>query len=165
MVFSACRRSRPADEKKAEFCASTDTWFRPVDFANAPDGCLYIADMYREVIEHPWSIPPSIKKYLDLNSGNDRGRIYRLAPDGYVAQQNRQGLVLLRRPSWCISWNTPTVGIAKRRLDCSSSGTIRQRFRSWKNWRRILRQPLRECTRFIFWMRWVDRARRRSPNA
>ncbi len=78
---------RPADEKKSEFCASTDTWFRPVDFANAPDGCLYIADMYREVIEHPWSIPPSIKKYLDLNSGNDRGRIYRLAPDGYVERK------------------------------------------------------------------------------
>jgi putative membrane-bound dehydrogenase-like protein len=75
---------RPPDEKRLEFCASTDTWFRPVDFANAPDGCLYIADMYREVIEHPWSIPESIKKYLDLNSGNDRGRIYRLAPDGFL---------------------------------------------------------------------------------
>jgi putative membrane-bound dehydrogenase-like protein len=75
---------RPADEKTSEFCASTDTWFRPVDFANAPDGCLYIADMYRETIEHPWSIPPEIKKYLDLNSGNDRGRIYRLVPDGYA---------------------------------------------------------------------------------
>src|SRR5438552_9642385 len=74
---------RPADEKSSEFCAATDTWFRPVDFANAPDGCLWIADMYREVIEHPWSIPPSIKKYLDLNSGNDRGRIYRIAPDGF----------------------------------------------------------------------------------
>ncbi|HEX8521121.1 MAG TPA: PVC-type heme-binding CxxCH protein, partial [Tepidisphaeraceae bacterium] len=75
---------RPADEKKMEFCASNDTWFRAVDFANAPDGCLYIADMYRETIEHPWSIPPNIKKFLDLNSGNDRGRIYRLVPDGYV---------------------------------------------------------------------------------
>lgn len=74
---------RPADEQKSEFCASTDTWFRPVDFANAPDGTLYIADMYREVIEHPWSIPPNIKKFLDLNSGNDRGRIYRLVPDGF----------------------------------------------------------------------------------
>src|SRR5204863_7459230 len=47
------------------------------------DGCLYIADMYREVVEHPWSIPESIKKHLDLNSGNDRGRIYRIVPDGF----------------------------------------------------------------------------------
>lgn len=74
---------RAADETNVEFLASTDIWFRPVQFANAPDGTLYIADMYREVIEHPWSIPLSIKQHLDLNSGNDRGRIYRVAPDGY----------------------------------------------------------------------------------
>jgi putative membrane-bound dehydrogenase-like protein len=71
---------RPDDEQKVEFIASKDLWFRPVQFANAPDGCLYLADMYREVMEHPWSIPESIKQHLDLNSGNDRGRIYRIAP-------------------------------------------------------------------------------------
>jgi len=74
---------RPPDEEKVEFIASRDLWFRPVQFANAPDGTLYFADMYREVIEHPWSIPESIKKHLDLNSGNDRGRIYRIVPDGF----------------------------------------------------------------------------------
>jgi putative membrane-bound dehydrogenase-like protein len=74
---------RPDDELKTEFIASTDNWFRPVQFANAPDGTLYVADMYREVIEHPWSLPPSIKQHLDLNSGNDRGRIYRIVPDGF----------------------------------------------------------------------------------
>lgn len=74
---------RPADEKNIEFAASRDTWFRPVDFANAPDGTLYIIDMYREVIEHPHSIPEEIKKMLDLTSGRDRGRIWRLAPDGF----------------------------------------------------------------------------------
>jgi putative heme-binding domain-containing protein len=74
---------RPNDEAKVEFLASTDNWFRPVQMANAPDGCLYICDMYREVIEHPWSLPDSIKKHLDLNSGNDRGRIYRVAPEEF----------------------------------------------------------------------------------
>lgn len=72
---------RPPDERQAEFAASHDTWVRVVNFANAPDGCLYILDMYREVIEHPWAIPDEIKKHLDLNSGNNRGRIYRLVPD------------------------------------------------------------------------------------
>lgn len=72
---------RPDDEQNFEFAASNDTWVRVVNFANAPDGCLYVCDMYREVIEHPWSIPDEIKKHLDLNSGNDRGRIYRIAPD------------------------------------------------------------------------------------
>ena len=74
---------RPADEQKMEFLASTDTWFRPVLFANGPDGCFYIMDMYREVIEHPWSLPEQLKKHIDLNSGNDRGRIYRVVPDGF----------------------------------------------------------------------------------
>ena len=77
------RAERPADEQKVEFLASTDNWFRPVQFANAPDGCLYIADMYREVIEHPWSLPANLKKHLDLNSGNDRGRIYRVVPENF----------------------------------------------------------------------------------
>ena len=31
----------------------------------------------------PGSIPPQIKQFLDLNSGNDRGRIWRIAPDGF----------------------------------------------------------------------------------
>src|SRR4051812_34591272 len=74
---------RAPDEQKSEFLASTDTWFRPVQFANGPDGCLYVIDMYRETIEHPWSLPESLKKHLDLNSGNDRGRIYRIVPEGF----------------------------------------------------------------------------------
>lgn len=72
---------RPADEHGFEFAASKDTWVRVVNFANAPDGCLHIIDMHREVIEHPWSIPDEIKKHVDLNSGNDMGRIFRIVPD------------------------------------------------------------------------------------
>src|SRR6185437_7629853 len=35
-------------DEKSEFIASTDNWFRPAQFANGPDGALYIADVYRE---------------------------------------------------------------------------------------------------------------------
>jgi len=75
-------RARRVDVKK-EFLASKDIWFRPVQFANAPDGTLYVLDMYREVVEHPASLPPEIKKHLDLTSGRDRGRIYRIVPEGF----------------------------------------------------------------------------------
>ncbi len=75
-------KARRVDEGR-EFVASKDIWFRPAQFANAPDGTLYILDVYREVIEHPASLPPLIKKHLDLTSGRDRGRIYRLVPDGF----------------------------------------------------------------------------------
>lgn len=65
-----------------EIIRSSDNWFRPVNFVNAPDGSLYMLDMYRETIEHPYSIPEEIKAFLDLTSGHDRGRIYRLvSPD------------------------------------------------------------------------------------
>ncbi|MBC7365576.1 MAG: dehydrogenase, partial [Undibacterium sp.] len=78
---------RPADEQGYEFAASDDTWVRVVNFANAPDGTLHVCDMYREVIEHPWSLPEEIKKHLDLNSGNNRGRLYRLVPDDATWQR------------------------------------------------------------------------------
>jgi len=84
---------RPDDEQGFEFAASTDTWVRIVNFANAPDGCLYICDMYREVIEHPDSIPEEIKRHIDLNSGNDRGRLYRLVPSD-PAWRRRSGVRL-----------------------------------------------------------------------
>ena len=72
---------RPPDEQGMEFLACSDTWFRPTQAVNGPDGALYIVDMYREIIEHPWSLPPGIKEQLDLDSGNDRGRIWRVVHD------------------------------------------------------------------------------------
>jgi putative membrane-bound dehydrogenase-like protein len=70
-------------DKEQEFLRSRDIWFRPVQMAIGPDGALYVADMYREVIEHPASLPPELKRQLDLTSGNDRGRIYRIVPVGF----------------------------------------------------------------------------------
>jgi len=72
-----------AGEAKQEFLASTDSWFRPVNFANGPDGCLYVVDLYREVVEDDSAIPQDILKHLDLNSGRDRGRIYRIVPENF----------------------------------------------------------------------------------
>ena len=63
---------------QTELLRSSDIWFRPVQLGDGPDGAVYIADMYREVIEHPKSLPPMIKKHLDLTSGRDKGRIWRL---------------------------------------------------------------------------------------
>jgi len=80
---------RAADEQKSEFLASTDNWFRPVQFFNAPDGCLWVVDMYRETIEHPWSLPANLKKHLDLDSGRERGRLWRIAPKGFKADGSR----------------------------------------------------------------------------
>lgn len=81
--------SRPEDELNREFMASRDTWFRPVQFANGPDGCLYVIDMYREVIEHPWSLPPNLKRLIDLDSGRERGRIWRIVTTDFKRPAKR----------------------------------------------------------------------------
>ena len=73
----------PAGPKDHEFLASTDNWFRPVNVANGPDGCLYLCDMYREVIEFPSAIPDDILKIIDVTNGRDRGRIWRIRPANF----------------------------------------------------------------------------------
>ncbi len=65
-------------DDKSELLTSTDNWFRPAQFAHGPDGALYVADVCRELIETPLSIPDDIRKHLDERSGIDRGRIYRI---------------------------------------------------------------------------------------
>lgn len=72
---------RAADEADSEFFASADNWTRPVMVRTGPDGAIYIADMYRQVIEHPEWIPAEYQRKLDLRAGWDKGRIYRIVPD------------------------------------------------------------------------------------
>ena len=67
--------------EKGEFLASTDERFRPVYITNAPDGTLYIADLYRGIIEHRISITEYLRdqileRRLDRSTGF--GRIYRV---------------------------------------------------------------------------------------
>ena len=81
--------SLPAYEGK-EFLASTDEWFRPVNVETGPDGCLYIVDMYRAVIEHPDFVPDELKKRPDLRMGDDRGRIWRVVPKSGVPASRRE---------------------------------------------------------------------------
>jgi putative membrane-bound dehydrogenase-like protein len=68
-------------QENVEFLASTDVWFRPCNFANAPDGNLYMTDIYRQVIETPESIPEEIRKNINFYNGDTMGRIYRIVPN------------------------------------------------------------------------------------
>ncbi|MBX6311404.1 MAG: c-type cytochrome [Isosphaeraceae bacterium] len=127
VTFRACRA-----DPKAEFVASTDTWFRPVNFVNAPDGTLHVLDMYRETIEHPWSIPDDIRAQLDLRSGEDRGRIYRLTPPGFrprptprLSEATTADLVaLLEHPN---AWHRETAHrLLYERQDRSAAPALRR---------------------------------------
>jgi putative membrane-bound dehydrogenase-like protein len=78
-TFKSVRDPR---EQTSEFVRSSDNWFRPVNFVNAPDGTLYALDMSRAVIE-AIHIPLDVVKHLDLKRGRAQGRIYRIAPPGF----------------------------------------------------------------------------------
>ena len=65
-----------------EFLASTDSWFRPVNFTVGPDGALYVVDYYRQIVEHPEWMDQATIDAGDLQRGLDRGRIYRITPQG-----------------------------------------------------------------------------------
>ena len=74
--------------EKSEFIRSTDLNFRPVNMMTAPDGTLYIVDMYRGIIqESAWVdsksyLRPVVQKYhMEDNFG--RGRIWRVVHDDF----------------------------------------------------------------------------------
>jgi len=73
VTFKAARA-----KEGVEFLAAEDQWFRPCNFANAPDGNLYFMDIYRLFIETPESIPEEIKKGMNFYEGDSLGRIYKL---------------------------------------------------------------------------------------
>ncbi len=75
---------RAQNEQNSEFLTSTDPWCRPVSVRTAPDGSLWVVDMYRHVIEHPEWIPHDWETQLDLRAGHERGRLYRVAPKGHA---------------------------------------------------------------------------------
>ncbi|HET7219054.1 MAG TPA: c-type cytochrome [Vicinamibacterales bacterium] len=67
--------------ERGEFLASTDERFRPVFLSNAPDGTLYVADMYRGIIEHRLSLTVYLRDYIlgkRLDQHTGYGRIYRV---------------------------------------------------------------------------------------
>ncbi len=55
---------------------SDDQWFRPVDIKSGPDGCIYIADLYEQRIDHSSHYAGRIDR--------STGRVYRLKPQGAV---------------------------------------------------------------------------------
>lgn len=122
----------PRADQDAEFLASTDVWFRPVQFENGPDGALYVLDMYRELIEGAPFIPEEVIKHLDPVGGQDKGRIYRIVPKGFqqpaqtdLTKLSSQELVELLESD--NGWTRDTAQrLLYERQDTSISGDLKQ---------------------------------------
>lgn len=101
-----------------EFLASTDERFRPVNAYNAPDGSLYILDMYHGIIQHDTYMTTYLREQI-LSRGLDvpgfgHGRIYRIRsttgkldpPEDLSVLQDAYLVRLLAHPN---SWQRETA--------------------------------------------------------
>jgi len=64
-----------------DLLASSDEWFRPVNLSSAPDGTLYVVDMYRGVVQDGGIWSDYLRDYIkshDLELPVQRGRIWRI---------------------------------------------------------------------------------------
>jgi mono/diheme cytochrome c family protein len=104
VVARIVRRLRPVKNEgltqvrnvhpRSEFIRSLDPLFRPVDVETAPDGTLFIADMYRGIIEGgPWAregtyLRQKIAQY-ELEKVHGYGRVWRLAHESTPRDRTR----------------------------------------------------------------------------
>lgn len=89
------KATRDPAESKMDFLASEDRWCRPVMVRTGPDGALWVADMYRYMIEHPQWLPQNGKDELlpHYREGDDKGRIWKITrapepPQGGTTEQS-----------------------------------------------------------------------------
>ncbi len=96
-----------------EFLASKDERFRPVHMAVGPDGALYVADMYRGLIQHGSYVTPYLREQTlkkDLVLPIHMGRIWRIVPKKWkpsafpqLSQESSEDLV--QRLQHPIGWH------------------------------------------------------------
>ncbi|MFH6602636.1 discoidin domain-containing protein [Maribacter algicola] len=85
-------------DQKSEFLRSTDPLFRPVDMTTAPDGTLYITDMYHGIIqEGQWAqkgtyLRAKIEQY-QLDKVIGLGRIWRITHDSKERDKTRPNML------------------------------------------------------------------------
>jgi mono/diheme cytochrome c family protein len=126
----------------SEFIRSLDPLFRPTDVATAPDGTIYISDMYRGIIEGaPWAkegtyLRKKIEQY-QLHKILGKGRIWRLTYDG-MERNRTQPRMLSETPAQLIAhlshpngwWRDTAQQLLVLKQDKSVVPALRQLVRS-----------------------------------
>lgn len=127
---------------RSEFIRSLDPLFRPTDVATAPDGTLFVADMYRGIMEESeWTKPGTylrrkIEQYrFDAIVGY--GRIWRLTYDGIDRDPTRPRM-LDETPARLVAhlehpngwWRDTAQQLIVLRQDTSVAGALRDILRT-----------------------------------
>jgi mono/diheme cytochrome c family protein/glucose/arabinose dehydrogenase len=140
-------RARKAYEG-SEFLTSTDERFRPVYLSSAPDGTLYVVDMYRGIIQHRAYITEYLRDQIvsrQLDAPPRHGRIYRIV---HETTRRDRAPALSRAPSaklvellshpngW---WRDTAQRLLVERGDRSVTTGLRKRVEGAPSWRTRLR--------------------------
>jgi mono/diheme cytochrome c family protein/glucose/arabinose dehydrogenase len=102
---------------EGEFLSATDERFRPVNLANAPDGTLYIVDMYRGIVQQRSDITQYLRDQIlsrSLEQPTGHGRIYRVMHQATVrapkpAMSKMTSVQLVRMLSHPNGWQRDTA--------------------------------------------------------
>ena len=123
---------RCAGEKaydRGEFLASTDERFRPVYLSSAPDGTLYVVDMYRGIIQHRGYITEYLRdQIVSRNLEQPTGMRPHLSRRPRHDAARRDSRRCRRRHagrSWWARCRIRTAGGATPRSGCWSSAATR----------------------------------------
>jgi mono/diheme cytochrome c family protein len=125
------------DWEKREFLASTDERFRPVSLATGPDGCMYVVDLYRGILQHKVYVTSFLRKQI-IERGLDKpvglGRIYRIVHEATgrdtskPALENADSATLVKSLSHNNGWRRDTAQrlLVQRGADANSAGELRK---------------------------------------
>jgi mono/diheme cytochrome c family protein/glucose/arabinose dehydrogenase len=100
---------------RAEFLASTHERFRPVNLYSAPDGTLYVVDMYRGIIQHRAFITGYLEEQIrqrGLEQPVGLGRIWRVMHDS--TQRDRKPSLSREPASGLVAYLTHANGWWRR---------------------------------------------------
>lgn len=133
--------------KEKEFIASTDEWFRPVNIYTAPDGTLWVIDMYMGLIQHTTYMTTYLKSQY-LSRGLDKpnpnnGRLYRVRyEDNKVSEVPKMSGATIAQLQINLSHINGTVRDTAQRLiveritAANSAGT-----EDYKAWNKLNTEP------------------------
>ncbi len=130
--------------ERGEIFASTDERMRPVSLTSAPDGTLYIVDMYRGVVQDVAYQTEYLQEHIrsrGLEMPIGRGRIWRLTHD--TTQRDRKPSLSAETPAGLVKylshangwWRDTAQQLLVQRRDTSVVPAVRDLARSAPDWR------------------------------